>query len=382
MKETPDGRPRLVMVVTHPMTALHLLRGQLQYLREAGFDVHLVTAAGPGLEEIRRREGVEVHEVPFEREIRVLTDVRCVSRLVTLFRELEPDIVNCSTPKAGLLGLVAARVCRVPCRIYSLRGLRMETARGLRRFVLRSGERLASRCATDVISVSESLLRKYVESGFGSSTRTSVLGNGSSNGVDIERFSPHRDPHLRSRLGIPEGTVVIGFVGRLTRDKGVSYLVEAFRELRANGTYLLLVGPFEKGDPLPSPVRDEIQADPRIVQTGYVDDSAAYYGVMDLLALPSLREGFPNAPLEAAASGLPVVGFRATGTVDAVVDGETGTLVAKGDGQALGACLERYVHDPDLRAAHGQAGRRRVQSRFTQPTVWRAWADLYRSALE
>ncbi len=383
------ANPRLALVATHPMTFRFLLRGQLDYLARHGFEVFAISSPGPLLERVAAEEGVTAPGVPMSRSITPLGDLLAALRLTRLLRRLRPDIVNAGTPKAGLLGMLAARLAGVPIRVYTLRGLRLETARGWRRRLFAAGERLASRSAHRVVCVSESLRRRYLELGLGSAARSRVLGAGSSNGVDVERFRPAsgggEEQELRRRLGVSARELLIGFVGRLTRDKGIVDLSEIFQSgpLESHPeARLLLLGDFEPGDPVPAPLRRRLADDPRVILTGFVDDSAPYYRVLDLLAFPSYREGFPNVPLEAAASGLPVAGYAATGTVDAVEDGTTGTLVPVGDRTALAAAIAAYLERPDLRRLHGTAGRRRAQERFARERVWELWSAEYRSLLE
>jgi len=373
--------PRLLVAVTHPMTARHLLRGQLRYLAEAGFDVALVTAPGPDLDAVVAAEGVAAFPVPMAREISPARDLIALARLSRVNARFRPHLVSAGTPKAGLLAMVAARRAGVPVRLYTVRGLRLETARGARRRLLAAAERRAADDAHRVVCVSESLRRRYLELGLAPADKTAVLGAGSSNGVDAQRFRPRPagDPEvvrLRRELGLPEDAPAIGFVGRFTRDKGIADLLEAFDgpvAARFPEARLVLLGEFERGDPVPGAVRERLLSDPRIVRAGFVADTAPYYGVVDLLAFPSYREGFPNAPLEAAASAVPVVGYAATGTVDAVADGETGTLVPAGDAGALGEAIVRCLADPALARRHGAAGRERVERLFRRERVWEAW---------
>lgn len=379
---------RLLYLVTDPLTADCFLRGQLGALRSRGFDVHLASAPGPRLQAVAEATGATVHAVSFAREIHPWADFRTLRKLGRLVRDLRPDLVNASTPKAGLLGLLAARRAGVRHRIYLVRGLRLETATGPKRRLLRRAERTAARAATRLYCVSRSLARRYAELELAPAEALQILGGGSSNGVALDRFAAAREPAARAtvrrQLGIPASTPVVGCVGRLTRDKGVADLTRAFLDSvlpRFPGARLVLIGDFEPGDPVAAETRQRIEDSDRILVHPFVDDLAVEYAAFDVLAFPSYREGFPNAPLEAAACGIPVAGYRATGTVDAVVDGVTGTLVPLGDVEGLGDALTRYLRDSDLRARHGGAAFERASRDFKPEAIWQAWGDLYTELL-
>lgn len=376
------AHPRLVYVVTVATTARLLLKGQLSFIQRAGFDVTLIASPSAELDELGRREGVNVLGVHMRRSVSPYADTRALWQLFSIFRKLRPHVVNASTPKAGLLGMLAARAADVPVRIYLLRGLRLETLGAIGRTVMGITERSASAAATHVYSVSQSLRRAYLEGQYCEERKVRVLGSGSSNGVDLARFerTPEREvraAQLRGQLGIRPETVVIGFMGRPVPDKGLRELTQAFERLGTRDVVLLVVGGDLAGDSLDRDFCAWAHGNPRVLTIPQVSNPEEYHAAFDLLAFPSHREGFPNVPLEAAASGRPTVGFEVTGVMDAVISGSTGLLVPAADVEAFSQALIRYVDDPALRQRHGTNARIRASDSFATERVWNLWRDEY-----
>lgn len=375
--------PHILVGVTSTQTC-SLLEAKSQALRKAGFRVSIVS--GPGelsVGEMRFNALVD-HVVPMARGVDIFRDVFSFWRMLYLIGKLKPHIVEFSTPKAGLLGNIAAWIRRVPIRVYFLRGLRLETASGVMRIVLLWSERVAAACAHVVVANSKSLTERAHELGISNVSKTTMLGVGSSNGVDISRFSPGNS-RVREQFAIPENVHVIGFVGRLTADKGIPELLEAFaRILRTQPEcYLLLVGYFDAAtDALGRRVRERIEGHPRIVCTGLVADAAPYYKAMDVMVLPSWREGFPNVILEAAASGVPVVATTCTGSRDAVLSEVTGLLVPPGYASAITEAVLRLLGDPELRGRMSAASREWAVKHFEQQRVMAMTVQFYEELLK
>jgi glycosyltransferase involved in cell wall biosynthesis len=379
----------LVHVATVP-DSLVFLAGQPPFMRARGIETAVITSPGAALDEFGRREGVRTFGVPMARAITPAADATALHALVRILRSLRPDIVHAHTPKGGLLGTTAAFLARVPTRLYHMRGLRFAAMPpGPRRSLLVAAERTSCALATQVLCVSHSLREVAVAERLASATKLSVPGAGSGQGVDARgRFDPtvvrtSVRAAVRAELGIDDDALVIGFVGRLVNDKGVSELAAAWRALSADLPHarLVVVGAFEAEDPVDPAVRVSLERDARVSLVGFRRDTERYYAAFDLVVLPTYREGFPNVPLEAASMGLPVVATRIPGCIDAVAEGETGTLVPSRDPLALERAIRSYADDAALRSAHGSAGRARVLRDFDRVAVWSRIHDVYRNAM-
>jgi glycosyltransferase involved in cell wall biosynthesis len=385
----PAGvEPVPVVHVTTVSAALFFLCGQASFMRRAGIALHAMSSpsssVGGSLAAFGDQERVPVHPVEMARRITPLRDLVALWRMWRVLRRVRPAVVDAHTPKGGLLGMLAAVLARVPVRVYHLHGLPFVTATGLRRQLLRLAERVSCRLAHRVLAVSHSIRALAVAEGFCPPEKIAVLHGGTVNGVDATgRFRP--DPaareSARGERGIPADGLVVGFVGRLARDKGIVELAGAWARLRHDERlHLLLVGPLDASDEVPAHVLAALRADPRVHLEGAVADPVRLYAAMDVVALPTYREGFPQVALEAAAMALPIVGTDVPGCVDAVTS-DTGTLVPPRDVPALAAALRRYVADAALRERHGAAARRRVLAEFRQDALWEALAAEYRALL-
>jgi glycosyltransferase involved in cell wall biosynthesis len=355
------------------------LAGQIEYLARAGAHVAVVTSSGSELQRLSA-ENVAIENIEIPRSISPLKDIVALFRLWRFFRRSRFDIVHSTTPKAGLLCAVAAALASVPVRLHTFTGQPWVNMTGPVRLLARWADWLMGRFNTRCYADSESQRDFLVAQGLLPAEKSVVLGKGSLAGVDMRRFdaarwSAEEKRALRRELGVSERGTVILFVGRVTLDKGVRELLQAFEALR-NEAYdvdLLLVGPLddERGGAV------DLVGLSRVHHVGYTDCPERYMAVADFLCLPSYREGFGTVVIEAAAMGLPTVGTRIYGLSDAVEDGVTGVLVPPRDAAALAGAIRSMIDAPDRLLSMGLAARARCIEYFDADKVNALVAEEY-----
>lgn len=377
-------RLRLCKIVTVPLTFTWFLRKQIERILEAGIDVALVSSPGRDLDELCSSLPVRCFRIPMERKTAPMHDLRALLALTRYFRRERFDIVHSYTPKAGLLTALAGRAAHVPVRIHTYTGQVWVELHGIMRWMTRESDKLIAQLNTHCYADSYSQRNLLVDELIVDAQKISVLGEGSVSGVDLERFNPSlptwKRAETRKQLGIAETSLVVIFVGRVTRDKGVTELIEAFRTLQQfyKDVDLVLVGPYESiRDTLPTEILKEISANAHIHSVGFTSCPEEYLAIADIFCLPSYREGFASVIIEAGAMNLPSVATRVTGLIDSVVDGETGILVPPKDPMAVARALKKMIESADLRQRMGWAARQWVVQHFDARVINRAVVDEY-----
>jgi glycosyltransferase involved in cell wall biosynthesis len=360
-----------------------MIAPQLRALRQVGYDVQCVCSPGDRVTR-RRAEGLVIHTVPILRRVALWEDLKAVVGLVGLFRRGRADVVHTHTPKAAVLGQAAARLAGVPVRFNTVHGLYFYSVHHpLKRWLFKRLETAACRSCTHVFSQSREDADLLVQEGHLPAARVEYIGNGINlSDFDPGAYGPEVRQAVRRELAIPQGAFVVGFVGRLVREKGLLELLEAFACLRreAPEAYLLLVGPMDRsrGLEVEPDHADRFGVGPYCRFLGFRDDTPRLYAAMDVSCLPSHREGYPRTVMEACAMGLPCVVTDIRGSREAVVDGENGLLVPVQDAPALAAALGRLHRDAALRRRLGENARRRAVEAFDEQRYIRKVVDRYR----
>lgn len=355
-----------------------LMKGQLGWFQKRGWNVELVSGPEDQVKVAAENEGVSYTSIQMDRGISVARDFRSLMEWISFLWRRRPSVINVGTPKAGLLGGIAGWLTRVPRRIYVVRGLRLEGSSGFVACVLWIMERLSTAVATDVVIVSESLGNELNKRRLVNAKKTWLIGDGSSNGVEAatirQRIGRVNQVNLRKQVGLGEHSFVVGYIGRLTKDKGIHTFLKAIELLNdsPNVEFLLIGKPDGGFDPLElKPYAD------RIKWVNGTQDVPSYLAIMDMLALPTYREGFPNVVLEASAAGIPTVTTLATGARDSVIHGETGYVIDVADSGQLAEKVRVLSSDSGLTKKMGELAQARVIQDFRPERIWTGLESVF-----
>lgn len=369
---------KFIIITTIPLS-LYFFKGQIQVLKKS-FEVNLVSSPGSMLDESCKAEDVNGFPISMKREISLFHDIFSLFSLIKLFFKIKPDVVHGSTPKAGLLSMIAAWFCNVNTRIYYIHGLRYQGTKGLKRRILVTMERLSCFFSTDVYAVSFGV-KDVLEQDRITNKKINIIGNGSVNGINIDYFSVDNKEvvDLRKPLGLTTDNFVFGFVGRLVKDKGINELVTAFLQINKNHPEcrLLLVGGFEKGDPIDKNIENEIKTNNKILNVGFQKDVRPYYNLMDIFVFPSYREGFGVALMEAAAMNVPSVSSNIIGCNEIISNGYNGVLVNPKSKDELFTVMKMFILDENKRNEMAKVCRDYVIKKYEQNNLWDKTLESY-----
>lgn len=392
MKRTTTGNKKILHVFTIISTACSFFDGQFQYLSEVeGYDIHLSTNSDCD-EDFVKRNHLTYHQIPIARRMDVKADIKSIIALIKLIKREKFDAVVGHTPKGSLVAMLAARLSGIKCRIYYRHGLIYTTAKGANRFILKTVEKFTSFLANKIVNVSPSLSQLAAAEKLNSQRKQVVIGPGTCGGIDtINVFNPDRIDQqklelLKKELGITSSHFIVGFCGRICKEKGIRELIDGFKMLRSTNqgrqVRLLLVGDYDTRDILPQEYKESIESDPDIINVGKVkkNDLSYYYALMDIITLPSYREGFGMCIIEAGAMGVPALVSRSHGCIDSIVENKTGQYITVSpDGIAEG--LSKIMSDPEKQFFLGENASKYVIHNFERTKLWPQIQKFYNETL-
>ncbi len=378
-----NERLRVARVATIPLSFL-VYKKMYELMSDMGCEFTFISSSGEEVEALEKIPRAQHQCIEIKRGLSPLRDLAAVWRLFRLFRQQKFDIIHSHTPKAGLVVALAGLLAGTPIRLHTFTGQRWATLKGLTKQFLVLCDKIVAGLNTHCFADSPSQVEFLIQSGIGDIEKLSCIHRGSFGGVDFNRFDVHRHSDRapkRLEIGCPQDSIVLIFLGRLVKDKGIVELLTAFKNLHAENESLalLLVGPYEPDlDPLPKSSHELIASHPSIFSLGMKSDPEHYLGMSDILCLPSYREGFGTVVLEAAALGLPSIGTDIVGLKDAIVDGVTGLLCECRSTRDLEAKLKVLIHDEALRREMGNAAHERTRRSFDSQVLSEKTVGIYR----
>lgn len=377
---------KVIRTSTVPISLNNFCRGLLKDLSEnEEYSVIAVSSPGEALEEIKNREGIKTIAVPMERHISPLKDLKSLWKIVKVFRKEKPDMVHSITPKAGLLSMIAAWICKVPVRLHTFTGLVFPTATGLTQKILILTDRITCACATHISPEGEGVKNDLINYKI-TKKPLKVLGYGNVRGIDLDFYSPDLPEVIEEAKKIKENALfTFIFIGRLVKDKGINELVSAFKKLNIDypTTRLILVGPTEQDlDPLHPETLKEIDINHNIKAVGRQEDVRPWLAASDVLVFPSYREGFPNVVIEAGAMGLPSIVTNINGSNEIIINGENGVIIPSKDEIVLYEAMKSFIINREKVNEMAEKARPLIESRFEQGFVRKCLKEYYKEILK
>ena len=374
---------KIIRTSTIPTSLNVFCRGLFQELKEDGYDLVAVSSPGPALDELEKRENVRAYRVPMQRHISPLKDLKSLWQLIRVFHKEKPEMVHSITPKAGLLSMIAAWICRVPVRLHTFTGLIFPTSTGFKQKVLILTDRITCSCATHIVPEGEGVKDDLLK--FNITKKTlKVLGHGNIRGIDLKHYSKTSQVIEKASEIRRSDVCTYIFVGRVVRDKGINELIRSFELLNRKNpqTRLILVGSFEPNlDPLNPEILEEINTNPAIETVGKQNDVRPWLAASDIFVFPSYREGFPNVVIEAGAMDLPSIVTDINGSREIIEDGKNGIIIPPHDAEALYKAMLSLYQDQEYRNKLSANARNMIATRFEQSYVRNCLKEYYNSII-
>lgn len=374
---------KILRITTVPISLKILLKGQHRYMTQNGLEVIGVASIGKELNEVQDAEGIRVVALNMTRTIAPFKDLVSLWHMYQLCKKEKPTIVHSHTPKAGIIGMLGAKLAGVPIRLHTVAGLPLMETTGLKRILLNGVEKFTYVFATKVYPNSKGLYDFILANQFTTENKLKIIANGSSNGIDTTHFSPEKITedeciNFKVKLGVLPEDFVFVFVGRLVGDKGINELVIAYAQLKTPNSKLLLVGPLETElDPLQPEILKEIESNPNIINVGFQSDVRPYFAISDCLVFPSYREGFPNVVMQAGAMGLPCIVSDINGCNEIIIEGENGVIIPVKNVEAIKVAMFKMRNDVQWCQKLKQNSRKLIQQRYEQQVVWKELLGEY-----
>ena len=380
------NRAKLIRITTVPISLEKLLEGQLTFMDEH-FEVIAISSQKERLEKFGQENKIRTHYIELTRKITILKDLKALWNMYIFLKAEKPLIVHSHTPKAGTIGMIAAKLARVPHRLHTVAGLPLLEETGVKRKLLNIVEKITYWAATKIYPNSKGLKQIILNEKFCSKEKLKVIANGSSNGIksslfDPQLFTSEEKQKLRHELKIQENDFVFIFIGRLVSDKGINELIEAFSQIQLtySNSKLLLIGELENElDPLKAISLEKINNSNTILFLHYQKDVRPFLSISNCLVFPSYREGFPNVVMQAGAMGLPSIVSDINGCNEIISPNMNGLIIPTKNVKELIKSMKILISDKNKTELMASNSRSNIINNYEQKRVWKELLIEYKN---
>lgn len=381
-KSTDQKSHKILEIINLAGSARNFIGGQFNYLHAHGYEMHLICADDAMMADYAKENHVAYYPVQLNRTLSPLSDVKAFWKIFKYIKNNKIDTVIAHQAKARLLGTTAAFMARVPNRIIFAHGVLFETLKGTKRKLVILMDKLVAKMSHKTVCVSPSVAKVRLDYNIEKTSRQYILGRGTCGGIDTQRkFNPanldtEQQLQIRESLCLQNSDFIVGFCGRLVRDKGIYELVEGFRLFKQRhkndaNLKLMIIGKREIRDAISEKLHDTIDNDSDIIHIESVDNGEIYkyFALFDVMVLPSYREGFGMVTVECGAMGVPAIVSKSTGCIDSIVEGETG-IYCDITPVSIAEQLDYMYSNPNIRMEMGQNARKHIEANYDCSVVW------------
>ncbi len=373
---------KILEIINLPGSARIFIGGQFKYLYEHGYEMHLICSDDTFMTDYAKENHVKYYPVQLARTLSILNDLKAFFKIFRYIKRNKIDTVITHQAKARLLGTTAAFFARVPNRIIFAHGILFETLRGPKRELVILMDKLVAMMSHKTVCVSPSVARVRLNYNIERSSRQYILGKGTCGGIDTNNkfnssnLDPKEQHRIKDSLGIKDSDFIVGFCGRLVRDKGINELVEGFilfkqKFQNPENIKLMIIGHRENRDSISLDLNKIIERSPDIIHLESVDNNEIYkyFSLFDVLVLPSYREGFPTVTIECGAMEVPTIVSKSTGCIDSIISGETG-IYCDITPESIADQLDFMYSNPKIRIEMGKNARKHIENNYDHKVVW------------
>lgn len=375
---------KILHVFNVPFVIPYMLGDQITYMNSKGYEIHVACSNGEKIEQYIKKWNFIFFSLNITRSISPINDIISIFKLYKYIKQNNIDIVIGHTPKGGLISMIASFISSIDKRIYFRHGLLSDTSIGINKIIFDLVEKLTSYFSTTTICVSNSIYNKSISSRLTTKRKLKILNKGTCNGIDVfnefnnDLVNVNDKIQLLSHYNLDNTNIIVGFIGRLSKDKGINELINAWKIVKNNNfkIKLILCGPIDERDPISNELLNYIINDDSIIYCGEIESTKLYYSIFSFFILPSYREGFPTVVLEASSMKNAVITTRCTGCIDSIIENQTGIFTDINE-KAIADSIQFYIDNPNIANLHGENGRKFVTNNFQQKKIWEEIINIF-----